>query len=119
MLDIYGLVYEAFNKAQPELLKTVLMRGLTSTFQDVVILYIAIKGQKQKSQTKETWVKKIYPDSRQGQLWSGIQLSTASATCAVIDIVLANPKAYQRFIRQKQFRLTDIVNNQFGTCFKE
>lgn len=106
-------------KDQPAILKTILAGALCSTNQDVVIIYIAIKGDMNQSKTEDIWVKKIYPQMQAGQLWSAIQITTASAACAVIDTVLAKPSEYQGFILQEQFKLNDILNNRFAACYRD
>ncbi len=105
-------------KDHPPLLKQILAGALPSTIQDVVIIYIAITGQKNKNRIEDTYVKKIYPQTIAGKHWAAIQVTTASGVCAVIDTVVSNPQSYQGIVLQEDFKLSDIIDNRFGFCYK-
>jgi saccharopine dehydrogenase-like NADP-dependent oxidoreductase len=99
-------------------LKRILERAIPQTCQDVVLMYAAVTGTRQEEFFEETYVKKVYPRTMLGRLWSAIQVTTASSVCCVVDLVMANPDAYRGFVAQEQFHLQDIVNNRFGDCFR-
>jgi hypothetical protein len=63
-------------------------------------------------------VKKVYPRTILGRLWSAIQVTTASSLCCVVDLVMAKPSSYHGFITQEQFRFQDVLDNRFGDCFR-
>jgi saccharopine dehydrogenase-like NADP-dependent oxidoreductase len=96
------------------LLKTILENALPKTKQDVVLIYVAVTGSKQKQLADETYVKKIYPQIIGQHHWTAIQVTTGSALCAVVDIVLNNPQHYRGLISQEQFSLAQILQNRFG-----
>ena len=98
-------------------LKRILERAIPQTCQDVVLIYAAVTGTRQGELFEETYVKKVYPRTMLGRLWSAIQVTTASSLCCVVDLVMANPDDYRGFVTQEHFQLQDIVNNRFGDCF--
>jgi saccharopine dehydrogenase-like NADP-dependent oxidoreductase len=97
-------------------LKRILENAVPQTLQDVVIVYAAVTGKQDGQLREENYVNKIYPQVIAGRLWSAIQVSTAAAIAAVVDLVLAAPERYHGFVAQEQFRLTDILANRFG-CY--
>lgn len=105
-------------KDKPDILKQILETALPRTLQDVVIIYIAITGERNKIKVEDLYVKKIYPAIVAEQEWSAIQLCTASGACAVIDLLLDNPTNYMGFVRQEDFKLSDILENRFGACYR-
>ncbi|MFI4937099.1 MAG: saccharopine dehydrogenase C-terminal domain-containing protein [Candidatus Berkiellales bacterium] len=97
-------------------LKKILENALSKTNQDVVIIYVAVKGYQPEhdEMIEETYVKKIYPKIIAGKIWSAIQITTASSVCAVVDIVLKNPTIYQGLVLQESITLKDFLSNRFG-----
>jgi saccharopine dehydrogenase-like NADP-dependent oxidoreductase len=101
-----------------ETLKRILERAIPQTQQDVVLIYAAVTGTRQGELFEETYVKKVYPRTILGRLWSAIQVTTASSLCCVVDLVMAKPSSYHGFITQEQFRFQDVLDNRFGDCFR-
>ena len=101
-----------------ETLKRILERAIPQTQQDVVLIYAAVTGTRQGELFEETYVKKVYPRTILGRLWSAIQVTTASSLCCVVDLVMAQPSAYRGFVTQEHFCLQDVLNNRFGDCFR-
>ncbi len=100
-----------------ETLKNILEKSIPRTYQDVVLVYVSVNGKKQDQFIEENYVKKFYPKNLGGIEWSAIQMTTASAICAVMDIVLAKPEQYAGFVRQEQFSLDDLLKNRFGQYY--
>jgi saccharopine dehydrogenase-like NADP-dependent oxidoreductase len=100
------------------LLKTILENVLPKTKQDVVLIYVAVTGTKKNQLADETYVRKIYPQIIYQHHWTAIQVTTASALCAVVDIVLNNPEQYHGLIAQEQFSLPQFLANRFGKMFE-
>jgi saccharopine dehydrogenase-like NADP-dependent oxidoreductase len=98
-------------------LKRILENAVPQTLQDVVIIYAAVNGMQDGELREENYVNKVYPQVVAGRLWSAIQITTAAGICSVIDLVLADPKQYQGFVAQEQFRLQDILDNRFGRYY--
>ncbi|MBS0159214.1 MAG: saccharopine dehydrogenase NADP-binding domain-containing protein [Nitrospira sp.] len=99
-------------------LKRILERAIPQTHQDVVLMYASVTGTRQGELFEETYVKKVYPKTMFGRLWSAIQVTTASSLCCVVDLVMARPSAYRGFVRQEDFLLQDVLDNRFGDCFR-
>lgn len=99
------------------MLKAILERALPKTYQDMVIIYVAVEGFKNGELIETSYVKKIYPSIIHDLQWSAIQISTASGVCAVVDLVLAAPQKFHGLVLQETFRLVDITTNQFGRCY--
>ena len=73
-------------------------------------------------QATELWNSEIGPKTGGtgkilGTQWSAIQLTTASAICAVMDIVVTQPEKYKGLVKQEQFSLTDLSGNRFGQYY--
>lgn len=98
-------------------LKRILERVLPGTDQDVVVVYVAVSGQRKSEYMEDMFVRRIYPQLMHDRLWTAIQVSTAAGACAVIDTVLTNPTEYRGFVKQESFRLDTILTNRFARCY--
>lgn len=101
-----------------ETLKRILENAIPKTLQDVVLIYAAVNGKRHGELFEENYVKKIYPQTIAGKLWSAIQVTTASGICSVVDLVLQHPQDYHGFITQETFALKDVLANRFGQYFR-
>lgn len=95
-------------------LKRILERAIPKTYQDIVIVYVAVEGIKHGELSEKSYVKKIYPETILGLEWSAIQVSTASGICAVVDLVLGQANEYHGLVLQEKFKLADVLANRFG-----
>ena len=95
-------------------LKRILENAIPKTLQDAVLIYAAVSGNRGGEFMEETYVKKIYPQTIAGKLWSAIQVTTAAGICSVADLVLREPAKYKGFITQESFSLEKIVGSRFG-----
>ncbi len=102
-----------------ETLKRILERAVPQTQQDVVLIYVSVSGMQKGGLFEESYVKKVYPQTIAGRLWSAIQVTTASALCCVVDLVLAEDAEYRGFVTQESFMLADVLQNRFGACYRE
>ncbi len=66
---------------------------------------------------EENYVKKLYPRTIAGNLWSAIQVTTAAGVCSVVDLVLSEPVRYHGFIAQETFPLSAVLSNRFGRVY--
>ncbi|MFN7923361.1 MAG: saccharopine dehydrogenase NADP-binding domain-containing protein [Bryobacteraceae bacterium] len=99
-------------------LKRILERAVPRTLQDVVLIYASASGLRHGELYEETYVKKVYPATISGRLWSAIQVTTASSLCCALDLLLAEPKLYRGFVTQETFPLARVLANRFGFCFR-
>ena len=100
-----------------ETLKRILENALPRTYQDVVLVYVSVTGEKDNQYLEENYVKKFYPQTLNGIRWSAIQMTTASSICTAIDLVLAKEQTYAGFVCQEQFSLEDLLANRFGEYY--
>jgi len=100
-----------------ETLKRVMENAIPRTVQDIVIVYVSVNGLQDDVLREEVYVNKVYPQVIANNLWSAIQVTTASGITAVLDIILENPQKYSGFVTQEEFSLKDILNNRFGRYY--
>lgn len=102
-----------------DIVKHILEKNLPKTHQDVMLVYVSVKGKHQGSYTEESYVNRYHPKELFQTTWSAIQLTTASSACAVVDIVLQSPQLYQGFVKQEDIPLHIFFENRFGKMFKK
>lgn len=98
-------------------LKHILENAIPKTAQDVVLVYASVMGIKDNHPYEKNYVKKFYPKTMGEFYWTAIQMTTASSLCAVLDIVMNDPKKYHGLIKQEQFKFDEFANNRFGKYF--
>ena len=98
-------------------LKRILEHAIPKTYQDIVLVYVTVEGIRNGELTEKSYVKKMYPQVICGLEWSAIQVSTAAAICAVVDLVFQDVNAYHGLVLQETFRLTDVLANRFGQYY--
>ena len=72
-----------------ELLKDILEHAVPVTFQDVVVIFCTVSGQRNGQFVQVSDARKIYGQSIDGEAWSAIQITTAAGICAVVDLHFA------------------------------
>lgn len=95
-------------------LKRILENAIPKTYQDVVIVYVAVEGMKHNELLEKSYVKKVHPTTIHGLDWSAIQVSTSAGVCAVVDLVLGQSNEYKGLVLQETFELNDVLANRFG-----
>ena len=99
-----------------DIFKDLIEHGIPTTKQDVVIVFVTARGRKDGQFTQDTYAKKIYGGSGDGR-WSAIQLTTASAVCAVVDMHATGKLPQKGFIKQEQIAFPDFTANRFGKVY--
>jgi saccharopine dehydrogenase-like NADP-dependent oxidoreductase len=99
--------------------KTMLERAVPRTVQDVVLVYVSVSGIQHGKFMEENYVNQIYPQQIAGRLWSAIQVTTSAGACAVVDLVLKNPRNLRGAVKQEQFKLADVLSNRFGKSYAQ
>ncbi len=103
-----------------EVLKKILLEAMPRTYQDVVLVSVIAQGFMNNAElTQIGYFKKFYPGIVNNQPLTAIQMTTASSTCVIVDIVLQNPSQYRGFIHQSQFDLNEFLNNRFAKYFQK
>ena len=99
------------------LLKDILENAVPATLQDVVIVFVTVSGLKNGKLMQETYVNKVYAQVIGGELKSAIQITTAGAICAVLDMLADGQLPQSGFIRQEDIPLADFLGNRFGRFY--
>ncbi|WP_372425554.1 saccharopine dehydrogenase family protein [Salinarimonas chemoclinalis] len=100
-----------------EVLKDILEQAVPTTMQDVVIVFVTVSGQKDGLLTQETFARKIYAERIGGRVHSAIQITTASAVCAVLDLLATGVLPQAGFVRQEDIALAAFLENRFGRAY--
>src|ERR1700722_6398107 len=100
-----------------ELLKDILENAVPATLQDVVVVFVTVSGLKDGHLVQETYAHKIYARQRAGRTGSASQITTASAICAVLDMLASGALRSVGFVRQEEIALSDFLANRFGRAY--
>ena len=99
------------------LLKDVLENAVPVTLQDVVLIFCTVTGWKDDRLIQSTDARKIYHGHNFGDQWSAIQITTAGALCAVLDLHFTGHLPETGFVRQEQVDFKAFLANRFGKCY--
>jgi saccharopine dehydrogenase-like NADP-dependent oxidoreductase len=101
------------------LLKDILEDAVPATLQDVVIVFVTVSGLRDGRLMQETYVNKVYAQVVGGQMLSAIQITTAGAACAVLDLLATGKLPQKGFIRQEDIPLAEMLGNRFGRFYAD
>ena len=104
------------NERRP-LLKDIFENAIPMTPQDVVLIFCTAVGMKDGRLTQMTDARKVYHGDFRGQYLSGIQITTAAAICAVLDLHVAGELPARGFVKQEDIGLDVFLANRFGCCY--
>jgi saccharopine dehydrogenase-like NADP-dependent oxidoreductase len=97
-----------------ELFQDVLEHAVPVTTQDVVLVFITVSGHKGEKLVQESYIKKVY-HGKVGRLdLAAIQITTAAALCAVVDLQQDGKLPQKGFVKQENVSLEDFLENRFG-----
>ena len=102
-----------------EVLKDIFENALPTTLQDVVVIFVTVSGTKNGRLVQETYANKVYAAPVGKIIRSGIQITTASAICAVLDMLAKGDLPQQGFIRQEDITLEAFLANRFGKAYAQ
>lgn len=100
-----------------ELLKDVMETAIPMTYQDVVLVFVSVSGQRDGRLAQESFAKKIYAREVGGKLLSAIQLTTAAGVCAMVDLLAKGDVKGHGFVRQESVSLPTFLSNSFGAYY--
>jgi saccharopine dehydrogenase-like NADP-dependent oxidoreductase len=112
------LVDELRLSERRELLKDILESAVPITFQDVVVTFCTVTGYHNGDLVQQSDARKIYHAEIGGEHASAIQLTTASALCAVLDLHVQSGLAKQGFVRQEDVDFDQFLQNRFGRHYE-
>lgn len=102
-----------------EVLKDIFENALPSTLQDVIVIFVTVSGTKNGRLVQETYANKVYANQVGKIVRSGIQITTASAICAVLDMLAKGEIAQKGFVRQEDITLDAFLANRFGKAYAQ
>lgn len=102
-----------------DLLRDILEYAVPATMQDVVLVFVTASGRQRGSLMQETYAHKIYSDVLDGRPRSAIQLTTASAICAVLDLLVDGHVPARGFVKQEEISLEAFLANRFGRVYAQ
>ncbi len=101
-----------------DVLKDILENSVPATMQDVVVIFVTVSGMKAGHLMQETYVNQVFAQPICGQTKSAIQITTAGAICAVLDMVVDGQLPSAGFVRQEQIPLSLFLANRFGRFYR-
>ena len=117
-LDVMRLLINDLKmKEKQEMLVQILDDVIPSTKQDVILIYVSASGKKNGQYTQETQAVKVYSGTVMNKECTGIQITTAGAACAVIDMVNSGKLPQSGFIKQEDISYEDFIANRFGRVY--
>ena len=112
------LMNELRMNSRRDLLKDIFEKSVPMTPQVVVLIFCTAMGQKDGRLTQLTDARKIYHGQFRAERASAIQITTASALCAVVDMHAGGSlPVKQGFARQEQVPLKEFLANRFGQAY--
>lgn len=99
------------------LFKDVLEHAVPITRQDVVLVFVSVSGWSGERLVQDSFARKIYHTTINGQLWSAIQMTTAASVCVMVDLLHNGKLPAHGFLRQEDVTLTDFLANRFGSHY--
>ena len=112
------LVNELRLSERRELLKDILEKSVPMTYQDVVIVFCTVTGWRKGRFVQKSEAKKIYRKTLDGELWSAIQITTAAAICAAVDLHVAGRLPQSGFVKQEDVDYGAFIANRFGRHYE-
>ncbi len=100
-----------------DLLKDILEHAVPITFQDVVVTFCTVTGQRNGQLVQITDARKVYHDFIGGENWSAIQITTAAGICAALDLHVAGRLPERGFVRQEEVDFNEFLVNRFGRYY--
>ena len=112
------LTHDRRLSARRELLKDILEKAVPITFQDVVVIFCTVSGRRKGQLVQISDARKIYGETVDGEEWSAIQVTTAAAVCAVVDLHGQGKLTGTGLVRQEQVARDEFLANRFGRHYR-
>ncbi|MEL7237701.1 MAG: saccharopine dehydrogenase family protein, partial [Planctomycetota bacterium] len=95
-----------------------LENAIPMTPQDVVLIFCTATGIKDGHLLQMTDARKVYHGNFRDLELSGIQITTAAAICAVVDLHREGGLTKSKgFVKQEDIELSTFLANRFGCCY--
>jgi saccharopine dehydrogenase-like NADP-dependent oxidoreductase len=112
-----ALLHDLRLDSRRDLLREVLEHAVPATEQDVVIIFVTATGERAGRLMQETYAHKVYAGPIAGRQYAAIQITTASAICAVLDLLAEGALPECGLVRQEQIPLARFLANRFGRAY--
>jgi saccharopine dehydrogenase-like NADP-dependent oxidoreductase len=116
LMDV--LVNELRLRDRREIFKDILENSVPVTFQDVVVTFCTVTGQKGGQLVQISDARKTYHQTIDGENWSAIQVTTAAGMCTVVDLHFAGKLPKSGFVKQEEVDLDVFLANRFGRYYE-
>ncbi len=100
-----------------DVLKDILENAVPTTLQDVVIIFVTVSGRNDGNLMQETYANKIYSRDVEGKTLTAIQVTTASAICTMLDLLVGGEIRLCGLVRQEDVPLSVFLKNRFGQVY--
>ncbi|HXQ30779.1 MAG TPA: saccharopine dehydrogenase C-terminal domain-containing protein [Steroidobacteraceae bacterium] len=116
--DVMKLLLQDLRLAErPAILTDLLESAIPGTRQDVVVIFATATGLQKGRAWQESFAHSVYPQVLAGKEWTAIQTTTASAVCAVLDLLVEGRLPQRGFVSQEDIRLDEFLANRFGRAY--
>jgi saccharopine dehydrogenase-like NADP-dependent oxidoreductase len=95
----------------------VLEHAVPVTTQDVVLIFVTVSGMQSGRLVQETYTKKVYHGRVGDTELSAIQITTAAALCATVDLHREGKLPRTGFVKQEDIALSVFLTNRFGKYY--
>jgi saccharopine dehydrogenase-like NADP-dependent oxidoreductase len=103
--------------ANRKLFKQVLENSVPTTEQDVVVIFATASGMRGGKLLQESYFHKVYAQQVGDETWAAIQITTANAICAVLDMLAHGQLPAKGLVKQEDIPLLAFLANRFGKAY--
>ncbi len=111
------LVNELRLTEQRELFRELLERAIPITFQDVVVVFCTVSGNRGGQLVQVSDARKIYNGRMLNQEWSAIQITTAAGINTMVDLHREGNLPDTGFVCQEEVTMEEFLKNRFGRSY--
>jgi saccharopine dehydrogenase-like NADP-dependent oxidoreductase len=111
------LLYELILKDRRELAEEILTVAKPPVREDVVYVYAAVEGWKDKTLAREEFYRAYYPIEINGTEWRAISWTTAASVASVVELVAGTQLPQQGFIKQEDIAFNDLYKTKSGSLY--
>jgi saccharopine dehydrogenase-like NADP-dependent oxidoreductase len=112
------LMFDLHLNEYREILKRILESAVPSTEQDRVVILVSVVGRRSGILRQQTYTRIVSHGEIAGRHWTGIQVTTASALAAVVDLVLSGKIGRRGFVRQEDIDLDAFLATEYGEVYR-
>jgi saccharopine dehydrogenase-like NADP-dependent oxidoreductase len=101
-----------------KLFQDVLEHAVPVTKQDVVLIFVTVSGDREGQLLQESYTKKVHHGTVGRLDLAAIQITTAAALCAAVDLQRDGKLPEKGFVKQEDVALVDFLENRFGSQYR-